>query len=237
MRVSANWYLSAADAVYQNIYSIGSERSSYAIILSGDHIYKMNYQKMLQQHVDAGADVTVATIEMDAAVAARRFGVIETDSSWRVLSFEEKPDQPKLSRFRPGKVKTLHGRLRLQYPVAHPRPSRRRRNARIHPRLRPRHPAAHSLSKHRVFAFNFEDENRGPLYWRDVGTVSRSPITKPTSTSSPSPRSSTSTTRAGRCEPGSNNIRQQSLSSPIPAGWVSRWIPWWEEAPSCQAAV
>src|SRR3989454_11079280 len=59
MRVSTNWYLGTADAVYQNIYSIGSERSNYTIVLSGDHIYKMNYQKMLQQHADAGADVTV----------------------------------------------------------------------------------------------------------------------------------------------------------------------------------
>jgi len=65
MRVSTNWYLGTADAVYQNIYSIGSERSSYVVVLSGDHIYKMNYGKMLQQHVDAGADATVATLEVD----------------------------------------------------------------------------------------------------------------------------------------------------------------------------
>jgi glucose-1-phosphate adenylyltransferase len=171
MRVSANWYLGTADAVYQNIYSIGSERSSYAIILSGDHIYKMNYQKMLQQHVDAGADVTVATIEMDAAVAARRFGVIETDSSWRVLSFEEKPDQPKLSRFRTGKVNASMGvyvfNTQLLIPVlladAEMPESTHDFGRDILPRI---------LSKHRVFAFSFEDENRnGPLYWRDVGTV------------------------------------------------------------------
>src|ERR1700683_2339978 len=91
MRVSANWYLGTADAVYQNIYSIGSERSDYTIILSGDHIYKMDYAKMLEQHVDSAADCTVATIEVDAAAAARQFGVIEVDSDWRVLGFEEKP--------------------------------------------------------------------------------------------------------------------------------------------------
>src|SRR3990170_1867013 len=75
MRVSANWYLGTAYAVYQNIYSIGSERSSYVVVLSGDHIYKMNYGKMLQQHVDAGADATVATLEVDVAEASGRFGV------------------------------------------------------------------------------------------------------------------------------------------------------------------
>ena len=59
MRVSQQWYQGTADAVYQNIYSIGSERSKYVFILSGDHIYKMNYSRMLKQHVDSGADVTV----------------------------------------------------------------------------------------------------------------------------------------------------------------------------------
>ncbi|MBI3406152.1 MAG: NTP transferase domain-containing protein, partial [Acidobacteria bacterium] len=79
MRVSKEWYLGTADAVYQNIYSIGSERSSFVFILSGDHIYKMNYQKLLQQHVEAGADVTVGTIEVSPEAAAGQLGVIETD--------------------------------------------------------------------------------------------------------------------------------------------------------------
>src|SRR6201987_1982189 len=71
MRVSQHWYLGTADAVYQNIYSIGSEQSTYVFILAGDHIYKMNYQKMLEQHIDAGADVTVATLQLDARGAAQ----------------------------------------------------------------------------------------------------------------------------------------------------------------------
>ncbi len=171
MRVSTNWYLGTADAVYQNIYSIGSERSSYAIVLSGDHIYKMNYGKMLQQHVDAGADVTVATIEMDAAEAARKFGIIETDASWRVLGFEEKPADPKRSRFRPDKVNASMGvyifNTQLLIPIlladAESPESTHDFGRDILPRI---------LSKYRVFAFNFEDENRnGPLYWRDVGTI------------------------------------------------------------------
>src|ERR1019366_2165085 len=57
-RVSENWYMGTADAVYQNIYSIGSEQPRYVLILSGDHIYKMNYDLMLRQHKDSGADVT-----------------------------------------------------------------------------------------------------------------------------------------------------------------------------------
>ncbi len=64
-RVSANWYMGTADAVYQNIYSIGAEQPKYVLILSGDHIYKMNYGKMLDQHKDSGADVTLATLQID----------------------------------------------------------------------------------------------------------------------------------------------------------------------------
>ena len=63
-RVSENWYMGTADAVYQNIYSIGSEQPKHVLILSGDHIYKMNYGRMLQQHRDSDADVTLATILM-----------------------------------------------------------------------------------------------------------------------------------------------------------------------------
>src|ERR1700753_4099547 len=75
-RVSDNWYLGTADAVYQNIYSIGSEQPKYVLILSGDHIYKMNYQRMLDQHIAGAADVTIATILIDPAESSR-FGVVD----------------------------------------------------------------------------------------------------------------------------------------------------------------
>jgi glucose-1-phosphate adenylyltransferase len=171
MRVSTNWYLGTADAVYQNIYSIGSERSSYVIVLSGDHIYKMNYQKMLQQHVDAGADVTVASLEVDAAEVAERFGVLETDKDWRVLRFEEKPKEPARSRLHPDKVNASMGiyifNTKLLIPIliadAEDPISTHDFGRDILPKV---------LAKYRVFAYNFEDENRqGSQYWRDVGTL------------------------------------------------------------------
>jgi glucose-1-phosphate adenylyltransferase len=171
MRVSTSWYLGTADAVYQNIYSIGSENSDYAIILSGDHIYKMDYGKMLQQHVDSAADVTVATIEVDVNEAAGRFGVIEADNSWRVLGFEEKPLRPKVSPHGQNKANASMGvyifNTSLLIPIliadAEDPTSSHDFGKDILPRI---------LSRHRVFAFNFVDENRnGPLYWRDVGTV------------------------------------------------------------------
>src|ERR1700683_5479774 len=102
-RVSQHWYQGTADAVYQNIYSIGSEQSNYVFILSGDHIYKMNYQTMLEKHVAGGAAATVATSEVDASDAARKLGVIEADKNWRIVGFEEKPEKPKESSSKAGK--------------------------------------------------------------------------------------------------------------------------------------
>jgi glucose-1-phosphate adenylyltransferase len=67
-----------ADAVYQNIYSIGSEQPRHVLILSGDHIYKMNYDRMLRQHKDSGADVTLATILIDPE-ETKHFGVVDVD--------------------------------------------------------------------------------------------------------------------------------------------------------------
>src|SRR5450756_2381548 len=88
-RVSENWYMGTADAVYQNIYSIGSEQPKYVIILSGDHIYKMDYSRMLQQHQDSGAEVTLATLPI-APDEVSRFGVVEVGANAEVLGFEEK---------------------------------------------------------------------------------------------------------------------------------------------------
>src|ERR1700691_5529744 len=75
-RVSANWYMGTADAVYQNIYCIGSEQPKYVIILSGDHIYKMNYGLMLDQHKESGAHVTLATLPIRPDEVSA-FGVVE----------------------------------------------------------------------------------------------------------------------------------------------------------------
>jgi glucose-1-phosphate adenylyltransferase len=126
---------------------------------------------MLQQHVDAGADVTVATIEMDRAEAAGRFGVIETDSQWRVLGFQEKPADPKPSCLHADKLNASMGvyifSTQFLIPIliadAENPQSSHDFGRDILPRI---------LAKYRVFAYNFQDENRGgPQYWRDVGTT------------------------------------------------------------------
>jgi glucose-1-phosphate adenylyltransferase len=157
--------------VYQNIYSIGSERSKYVFILSGDHIYKMNYAKMLQQHTDSGADVSVGTIQIPAHEAAKQFGVIEVDKDWRIVGFEEKPAHPKESPHNPGQCNASMGiyifNTQLLIPIlladAEDPKSHHDFGKDILPRI---------IAKHRVFAYNFVDENsKTSLYWRDVGTI------------------------------------------------------------------
>ena len=171
MRVSTNWYLGTADAVYQNIYSIGSERSSYVFILSGDHIYKMNSQKMLQRHADSGAEITVATLEVSPEEAAGRFGVVETDKQGRIVGFEEKPDNPKRSRSNPAKANASMGvyifNTQLLIPIliadAEDPRSSHDFGRDVIPKI---------IEHHRVFAYNFVDENKTEaLYWRDIGTL------------------------------------------------------------------
>lgn len=90
----AEWYKGTADAIYQNINFLDMFNPSYVLILSGDHIYKMDYDKMLQFHKEKGADATIAVLEVSYEEASR-FGIMNADEERRILEFEEKPKQPK----------------------------------------------------------------------------------------------------------------------------------------------
>jgi glucose-1-phosphate adenylyltransferase len=92
-RVTDQWYEGTADAVFQNIDIIESHDPEYMVILAGDHIYKMDYELMLQQHVDEAADVTVACLEVPRETASG-FGVMAVDGDNRIVSFLEKPADP-----------------------------------------------------------------------------------------------------------------------------------------------
>src|SRR5262245_16902330 len=92
-RVGEHWYQGTADAVYQNLYSIARETPRYVVILAGDHIYKMDYRKMLQAHIDRGAEVTLASIEVPVN-EGQRFGIVAVDEQQRVVGFQEKPAEP-----------------------------------------------------------------------------------------------------------------------------------------------
>ena len=103
-RVSeSQWYAGTADAVFQNIDIIDGYAPEYLMILAGDHVYKMDYERMLVQHVNSGADVTVACVELPAA-EARGFGVMHADADNRIIGFLEKPEHPPEMPDRPGHV-------------------------------------------------------------------------------------------------------------------------------------
>jgi glucose-1-phosphate adenylyltransferase len=170
-RVSDNWYMGTADAVYQNIYSIGSEQPKYVLILSGDHIYKMNYERMLRQHQESGADVTLATILIDPEETFR-FGVVDMDRDGRVTGFEEKPKQTELrSPHNPEKVDASMGIYLFNTDVLIPVLLKDAEDPDS------THDFGHDIlpkmvDDYRIFAFNFVDENKKEaLYWRDVGTL------------------------------------------------------------------
>lgn len=93
-RFSNDWYQGTADAVYQNIDIIRAEMPKYVLILSGDHIYKMDYGAMLVAHVESGAKMTVSCLEVPVEEAANAFGVLKVDANHRVTGFEEKPAKP-----------------------------------------------------------------------------------------------------------------------------------------------
>jgi glucose-1-phosphate adenylyltransferase len=92
-RVGEHWYLGTADAVYQNLYSIVRENPRHIIVLSGDHVYKMDYAKMLRAHRERGAAATLATLEVPVGDASR-FGIVAIDECERVMGFLEKPANP-----------------------------------------------------------------------------------------------------------------------------------------------
>ena len=91
---SSEWYTGTANAIFQNMDYMEQYNPDYVLILSGDHIYKMDYEVMLDYHKETGADATIAVIEVPMKEASR-FGIMNTDDEGRIVEFEEKPENPK----------------------------------------------------------------------------------------------------------------------------------------------
>jgi len=170
-RVSENWYMGTADAVYQNIYSIGSEEPKFVLILSGDHIYKMDYGLMMQQHRDSGADVTLATILIDPS-ETRHFGIVDVDREGKIVGFEEKPKTTHLrSPYDPTRVSASMGIYIFNTDVLIPVLLKDAEDPNS------RHDFGHDIlpkmvDDYKVYSYNFIDENQKEAqYWRDVGTL------------------------------------------------------------------
>ena len=168
-RVSEHWYQGTADAVYQNLYSIMRENPRYLIVLAGDHVYKMDYSRMLRFHQERGAAATLAAIEVPLADAPR-FGVVVVDHEERVTGFEEKPVAPTPIPGSPDLALASMGVYIFDTDVLVPALEA---DANL--------PTAHDFGRdilpaliHRVpvFAYRFYDENKkASKYWRDIGTI------------------------------------------------------------------
>jgi glucose-1-phosphate adenylyltransferase len=170
-RSGSDWYMGTADAVYQNLDIIRAEKPKYILILSGDHVYRMDYGVLLAQHVDNNADMTVCCLEVATEEAAGSFGVMTVDKSNKVIAFDEKPKVPNEIPGKPGLCLASMGNYvfdseflfdQLEKDCCKEGSSRDFGNDII--------PAI--IEDHNVFAFAFKDpESSKQPYWRDVGTI------------------------------------------------------------------
>jgi len=169
-RIDEHWYQGTADAVYQNIYSIEKERPEYVVILAGDHIYKMNYQRMLDAHIERQADLTVGSLRVTRQ-KAREFGVMQINEEHRIVGFQEKPADPRTIPGDSGHCLASMGiyvfSARFLFEQLCLDATQTQSNHDFGRNIIPS-----VIDRHRVYAFPFLDENRkGAPYWRDVGTL------------------------------------------------------------------
>ncbi|MGE0455511.1 MAG: glucose-1-phosphate adenylyltransferase [Vicinamibacteria bacterium] len=169
-RVGESWYAGTADAVYQNLYSIEREQPRWVIVLSGDHIYKMDYGKMLDVHIARGASLTVGAIEIPLA-DSRRFGVLETDEDGRVRGFREKPEQAREAPWSPGNCLGSMGIYIFDTELLVKELHRDAEEDSAHDFGKDILPSLVARGE-KVYAYLFWDENKkAAKYWRDVGTI------------------------------------------------------------------
>ena len=168
-RINEDWYKGTADAIFQNIYLLQKKTPDMALILSGDHIYKMDYRELIHFHMMKGADVTVAAVEMDKNLS-NQLGVIEVDADFRIKGFQEKPDHPQTVPSKPDKILASMGVYVFNTEIMVKRLIEDAKRGTEHDFGKNVIPAMVE-SGDRAFAFNFVDERGETSYWRDVGTV------------------------------------------------------------------
>ncbi|BCM91058.1 glucose-1-phosphate adenylyltransferase [Abditibacteriota bacterium] len=171
----SRWYQGTADAIYQNIYMLEQEKPAYVVILSGDHIYKMDYSKMLEFHLEKGADLTISCTRVPRAEAFR-FGIAQADEDNRIVKFVEKPKDPPGI---PGDEDYSYSSMGVYIFSTEKLVRRVIQDVKTE--------TEHDFGKNiiprmvkdgdRVFAYPFVDENKsaavpeGEVYWRDIGTI------------------------------------------------------------------
>ena len=168
------WYAGTTDAVFQNIDIIDGYAPEYLVVVAGDHVYKMDYERMLVQHVNSGADVTVACVELPVA-EAKGFGIMGVDDRDRIVSFVEKPEHPPEMPDRPGWAMASMGiyvfrreflNEQLRRDAADPHSSRDFGRDLIPFLVRNAKAVAHRFATSCV-----RSREEAEAYWRDVGTL------------------------------------------------------------------
>ncbi len=154
---SADWYSGTANAIYQNLNFIDRYHPDYVLILSGDHIYKMDYAAMLDYHKKMQADCTISVLEVPLEEASR-FGIMNTDETNQIYEFEEKPKHPKSTKASMG-IYIFNAKLLKEYLIADDadRTSSKDFGKNIIPKM--------LADGRRMYAYAFSG------YWKDVGTI------------------------------------------------------------------
>ncbi len=153
----SDWYKGTANAIYQNINFIERYEPEYVLILSGDHIYKMDYEKMLQQHKEKGADATIAVLEVSLEEASR-FGIMTCEEGGRIVKFTEKPKNPDSTLASMGIYIFSWDKLKKYLVEDEANPdSENDFGKNIIPEM--------LKDGQKLYAYNFEG------YWKDVGTI------------------------------------------------------------------
>ncbi|WP_019614492.1 glucose-1-phosphate adenylyltransferase [Psychromonas ossibalaenae] len=165
------WYRGTADAVYQNLKQLRQQRCQYILILGGDHIYKMDYSRMLRQHAKHNSDISIATIPVDTSCASA-FGVLNTDVDMTITEFQEKPKVPAELPDKPGTSLVSMGVYIFKFDIlekllledASTEGSQHDFGYNIIPK---------AIHDHHVTAYIFDNEGCADVqaYWKDVGTI------------------------------------------------------------------
>ncbi len=168
-RISDQWYQGTADAVYQNIYTLEKEQPEMVLILSGDHIYKMDYRNMARFHLENKADLTIACMEVPVN-EGKRYGVIKTDEENRIVGFHEKPSEPIPSPNNPEVTLASMGIYLFNTTTlvkAIIDDAKQDTNHDFGKNIIPE-----MIHSKRVYAYPFADGTNNNLnYWRDIGTL------------------------------------------------------------------
>ncbi|MBN2695082.1 glucose-1-phosphate adenylyltransferase [bacterium] len=169
LRLSNKWYQGTADAIFQNLNLLDVRRPEYVLIVSADHIYRMDYMRMLYYHIEKGADLTIAALEVPKEEATG-FGVMGTDASGAIREFQEKPQNPKTI---PGKPDTSFASMGIYIFKTEALIKAVVKDAKLN--------TDHDFGKnvipsmledgYNLFAYSYVSDPVGKGYWRDVGTL------------------------------------------------------------------